>query len=278
MNLSLTFSRRIWLLILLLVLGTILTGGFQSLLSISDIDQLAQIRISSVAQQLLMFMLPAVCTALFITRRPADFLEIKGFPRRRTLLAAMLTMIASIPAMNAIVELFELLPWSESIREAEANIESLSDQILGHGIPNTIIALCIMAILPGLCEELFFRGALMNLFRTRPMSVHLSVWAAAIIFSAMHLQPIGFVPRMLLGAGFGYLTVWTGSLWTAIVCHTLNNAIVIVIKQAGIPSDVVGLSTPVWCVISVIITALGLRAIYIAHKARRSSTRGQKSK
>ena len=48
-------------------------------------------------------------------------------------------------------------------------------------------------------------------------NLHLSVWISAALFSAIHMQFFGFVPRMLLGALFGYLVAYSGSLWPAIV-------------------------------------------------------------
>ena len=58
---------------------------------------------------------------------------------------------------------------------------------------------------------------------------HLGIWITAILFSALHLQFFGFLPRMLLGALFGYLFQWTGNLWLPIVAHFINNAVGVII-------------------------------------------------
>jgi hypothetical protein len=50
---------------------------------------------------------------------------------------------------------------------------------------------------------------------------------AAILFSFMHLQFLGFIPRILLGALFGYMLVWTGSIWVPVLAHFVNNAIAV---------------------------------------------------
>jgi membrane protease YdiL (CAAX protease family) len=39
----------------------------------------------------------------------------------------------------------------------------------------------------------------------------------------MHMQFYGFLPRMALGAMFGYLLVWTGTMWVPILAHFVNN-------------------------------------------------------
>lgn len=268
MNLSLTFGRRLWLLVLLFVLGGVLAVSFDTLLGHLPIDGQAAVRISMVVQQLLMFMLPAVICAMLVTRRPAELLQIKSFPSGKMLGLSLLTFLVSIPAMNCVVEAFERLPWPAEIVEMETAAQTAVQLILGQGAVATVLGICIMAIMPGLCEELFFRGALQNLLRSKPMSAHLAIWLAAIIFSFIHFQPVGFVPRMILGAGFGYLAVWTGSLWTAIACHVLNNAVSVIMMQTGVNPDVVGLSTPVISVISLVLTVVGLRVVYSRSMSR----------
>ncbi len=262
MNLSLTFSRRLWLLTLLFILGGALTVGLSALFERLPMAPEAALRIATVVQQLLMFMLPAVGCAVLITRRPADFLGIRQLPSAGMLGASLLTLIVALPALNCLVEAFGLLPWPESVVKGEEAAQEAYGLLMGKGVAATILGVCIIAIIPGLCEELFFRGALQNLLRSKPMSVHLAVWIAAIVFSLLHFQPIGFVPRMILGAGFGYLAVWTGSLWTAVACHMLNNAVSVLTMQTGVDPGFVGLSTPVLSVVSAVLTAVGLRFIY----------------
>ena len=59
----------------------------------------------------------------------------------------------------------------------------------------------------------------------RNINIHAAVWINAFIFSAIHMQALGLVPRMLLGALFGYMAVWSGSLWLAVLAHALNNSL-----------------------------------------------------
>ena len=89
------------------------------------------------------------------------------------------------------------------------------------------IILFSVAILPAIAEELLFRGALQPMFAKWSGNIHVGIWVSAILFSAIHFQFFGFIPRVLLGAGFGYLVVASGSIWTAIACHFINNAIAV---------------------------------------------------
>ena len=59
-------------------------------------------------------------------------------------------------------------------------------------------------------------------------NTHWGIWISAILFSAMHMQFYGFIPRVLLGALFGYLLVWSGTMWLPVLGHFLNNALAVV--------------------------------------------------
>jgi hypothetical protein len=76
---------------------------------------------------------------------------------------------------------------------------------------------------------LLFRGILIRLFREWLKNAHLAVVISAILFSAMHLQFYGFLPRMVLGILLGYLFVWTRNLWVPILAHLLNNTLSVVV-------------------------------------------------
>jgi membrane protease YdiL (CAAX protease family) len=98
------------------------------------------------------------------------------------------------------------------------------------------IAMFVVAVLPAIGEEIVFRGLLQNEFYRNTKNIHLSIWISAVLFSAIHIQFFGFVPRMLLGAMFGYLYHWSGSLSMAILAHFINNAfsvIAIYLYQLG---------------------------------------------
>jgi membrane protease YdiL (CAAX protease family) len=86
-----------------------------------------------------------------------------------------------------------------------------------------LIGVFVIAFLPAIGEELVFRGMLQpEVFRATG-NQHLAIWISAIIFSAFHVQFFGFVPRMLLGALFGYLYVWSGHFLIPVVAHFVNN-------------------------------------------------------
>ena len=87
-----------------------------------------------------------------------------------------------------------------------------------------IIGMVVIAVLPGIGEELVFRGFLQPTLYRATNNIHVAIWLSAILFSAIHVQFFGFVPRMLLGALFGYLYYWSGNLILPMFAHFLNNA------------------------------------------------------
>jgi uncharacterized protein len=87
----------------------------------------------------------------------------------------------------------------------------------------------IIAVLPAISEELLFRGVLQRIFYGFFRSPHTAIWATSFLFSFIHLQFYGFVPRLILGLSFGYLYYWSGSLWLPMLAHFVNNAVPVVI-------------------------------------------------
>ncbi|WMJ72484.1 CPBP family intramembrane glutamic endopeptidase [Cytophagaceae bacterium ABcell3] len=83
--------------------------------------------------------------------------------------------------------------------------------------------LLVVAILPGIGEELLFRGIIQNEMRSI-VNPHIAIWVTAILFSIIHFQFQGFLPRVALGALFGYLYYWSGNLWIPIIIHFINNS------------------------------------------------------
>lgn len=114
-------------------------------------------------------------------------------------------------------------------REREDTAAELTRFLTDFGsIGELFLALLIIAVLPAIGEEIVFRGLIQNELFRGTKNIHISIWFAAILFSAIHFQFFGFVPRMLLGALFGYLYYWSGNLMLAILAHFVNNAVSVV--------------------------------------------------
>lgn len=95
--------------------------------------------------------------------------------------------------------------------------------------PSLIANICIVAMLPAIAEELAFRGVMLRLSERLMKNSHAAIFFSGLIFSLMHMQFYGFVPRFILGVAFGYMAVWSGSLFVPIVAHFTNNLIAVLI-------------------------------------------------
>jgi membrane protease YdiL (CAAX protease family) len=91
-----------------------------------------------------------------------------------------------------------------------------------------LVVLFVIGFLAAIGEELVFRGMIQRELWRGTLNIHLSIWLTAAIFSAIHLQFYGFIPRLLLGALFGYLYYWSGNLLIPILAHFINNSLIVV--------------------------------------------------
>lgn len=196
----------------------------------------AGMRIATVLQDLLVFILPAVTTALLVTKLPARLLGIDRAPTLRGVALAIATLVASVPAMNLVVEWNSNIHFpasmgavEETLRQLEANAETAVRMLMdGASVPSLIVSVLIIGVLAGVSEELFFRGAFQRILMCTRANPHVIIWTVAVVFSLFHFQFFGFVPRVLLGAFFGYLLWWSGCLWLPVIVHATNNSIVVV--------------------------------------------------
>jgi membrane protease YdiL (CAAX protease family) len=119
--------------------------------------------------------------------------------------------------------------WAKGMEE---NARQLTLFIVKFGsLGEFLTGLCVIALIPGLFEEYLFRGLIQpKVQRIFGNNVHVGIWLTALLFSAFHFQFYGLVPRMLLGALFGYMYVWSGNLALPILAHFTNNAFAIVVS------------------------------------------------
>lgn len=145
-------------------------------------------------------------------------------------LAAMAT-VGALPLLDLSHRLnawlIQFLP--NGLRELADYFEQLAadttEALLVSTEPGATLALLLaIAVLPGVCEELAFRSVFQPLFVRSTRRLHLGVWFGAAVFSAIHMQFHGFLPRMIIGAGLGYVVIWSGSILPAMLAHLINNA------------------------------------------------------
>lgn len=189
------------------------------------------LKILLVLQQILVFLLPALVFARTEGWKATQFYDFKK-PEIAQLILVLALMVFAVPTLSLITEWnahMEFPPFLKGVenwmRDKENDAAETTELVLRmKSIGGLLVNLLVIAATPAVCEELIFRGALQGTFLRLLKNPHVAIWSSAIIFSAIHLQFFGFLPRMLLGAAFGYIYFWTKNLWYTIFAHFLNNA------------------------------------------------------
>lgn len=286
MNRSLTESVKLsptksfGLLLILLLVGLFFTMLAQAGIAAAQVSQKVLLLAGSACQALLAFIFPAFAVAMISSSREGvQELGLRTLPKGVAFLSVMIIYFASLPAMNQIIEWNANMQFpdfmqgiAEQMQAWEDSAADLTDSLLSDtSVPGLILSILIIGCLTGFAEESFFRGGIQRILIRMKIGPHAAIWIAAIIFSAMHFQFFGFIPRMLLGALFGYMYYWTGSLWVSAFAHALNNSMAVItawIDNNGYMScdlDSIGVATgsfPYMALISLIVTAL----LLINHK------------
>lgn len=223
---------------LLLTLGVALCCLVAASITISIIniafgDSQGTLLASNALQEVVAFMLPSFVVAYALSPRPGQWLKIENTGGLSSWGWMAVIMLAVLPMMNCVIDWNESWVFPEGInalmRKMEDEAMAMTNKMLaGDSGGMLLLEILLVGVLTGFSEEIFFRGTLMKVIASNGMSRHLAIWITAIIFSAVHFQFFGFVPRMLLGAFFGYLYYWTSSLWVAAGAHALNNSLAVV--------------------------------------------------
>ncbi len=225
-------------------LGTLLISFFVLLIAVALLqpvvlslctDQRDAFLISSSLQCLLAFIAPSLLTAYLCSPSVSEYVGATSDVAPRQFAGVIVLMIIMLPALNMIVgwnadlQLPEFMSGLEqTFRTWEENAARTTEMILGDtSLFGLISGILIVGCLTGLAEEMFFRAGLQKALTSSGVNHHLAIWTAAFIFSAVHFQFFGFVPRLLLGGLFGYLYCYTGSIWIAATAHALNNSLVV---------------------------------------------------
>jgi len=202
-----------------------------------------------VIYSLSVFLAPPFLIAFIYSRSAFDYLRINKSPKLGSFFLVILLVISLIPIVNILgsVNSSMHLPSAFSglesvIKEMEQNAKIITDRILNvDSIGGLISNIIIIALLPALGEEFFFRGILQRHFTEWFKNEHWAIIVTAFLFSSMHLQFLSFLPRFFLGIILGYLFVMSKSLWLNITAHFVNNAIAVIayyiMIQKGLSPD-----------------------------------------
>lgn len=208
----------------------------ESFLNNPNPENIGVIKLFQIFQSVFLFVIPALIAAWLFSTDMWGYLKTGGKTSGITLILVILILFAAIPAMNMLTWInsrLDLPAWLDAVEQmmitSEENAEKLTKAFLdGRSNADLAVNLFMIAILPAIGEEFLFRGVIQRVFTDWTKNSHWAIAITAFIFSFIHFQFFGFLPRFLLGLLFGYLMIWSGSIWIPVVAHFINNGMAVV--------------------------------------------------
>lgn len=203
---------------------------------LSKPDNVLILKFFQTTQSIGVFIIPPFIVAWFLQGKPSVYLQYRKSPDFQSILLVMAIVFFSNPLINWLNEVnanLALPEWMHSVEIWMKNSEDQATKITEAFLSTTSLSVLLgniimVGVLPAVGEELLFRGIIQQLFKKIFGNAHTAIWVSAALFSALHLQFFGFLPRLVLGAMFGYMLEWSGNLWLPVIAHFINNTVAVI--------------------------------------------------
>ncbi len=154
------------------------------------------------------------------------YLKLKKKPFKKTL---RLNAIKLIDAVRVIIITIFSYPLAVLLQAIFISILNTFTSIEANNValPNNpsqlLVAFVVMAISPGICEEIMFRGVMLDAYKS--MGPRRAIYLSSFLFAIMHMTIANFIGTFFLGIVFGVMVYKTDSIYSAIIGHITNNTI-----------------------------------------------------
>lgn len=180
---------------------------------------------------LLLFGLPAIIYANVFPMERFRWFRLYVPVKPAALVFAILSLVLFTPVVGWIASLLQEMitdqGYKDYVKESNANENWVMSM---PSMRDLLLLLFSSAFIPAVCEELFFRGCLQQVFgQFFGQFPQAGIWATAVIFALVHIDPAAMVPIFFAGLILGYAFYWTGSLRTTILMHFAFNSVSIVL-------------------------------------------------
>lgn len=233
----------------------------------------------ALGSSLIGFLAPALVFSYLVVQQPDEYIGVRNYTPVILLFIAALFMIFFLPTIDITAYFNQKMTLPPSlhgldkwIHDTEATAAEQFKVLLAMKTPaDLVISLFIIAVFPAVSEEFFFRGCLQPIFKRMTQNTHAAVWITAFIFSFIHFEFLGFVPRFLLGAALGYLYAWSGSIWPSVMVHFFNNGLSVLATYlyqhkviAGDPDGGQRMFSQGWVYVATFAVSIGI--MFVFHK------------
>lgn len=229
----------------------------------SDPKVLGYLKLTQFLYTLVVYLAPPLVFAWLADPKPANWMHLDKKPTPIPVVLALLIMLAGLPLVGFMGDWNHTWHFSETTRRMTEQAETLTKALLQmHNFGTLIVNIFLIAVIPAIAEEFFFRGVMQRLMiqMMRPIP-WVAILITGIVFSAIHMEWMDFVPRALLGFLLGAIYYLSGNLWLPIIGHFLNNGLQVVMvylyQVKLIDEDPMKSETTAWyaALLSLIVTA-----------------------
>lgn len=213
---------------LLLIFGLVFSSVLSVFLGISGENAMADVanlQIAQIISQVVGLLLPPVLYVCLVQEKPLNYLGFKKLPLWSLL--GIVAMFAVLPFNTMVAEWNESFEFPEIIKKMQETATAISEKMMNEG--NFIVNLLIFGALAAISEELLFRSVIQKALLKLIRNPHVAIIVTAVLFSAFHMEFYGFFPRVVLGLMLGYMFWMSGSIWSSILMHFVNNATIVML-------------------------------------------------
>lgn len=180
------------------------------------------------------FLFPALAFAYFTHPRPVKYLGIVTPKKPYHIILAVCVLLGALPMLSTIAGWISQLDLGEAVKASQAKNDQLMNALLTISSPAQLIfTFIVLAILPGISEELFFRGIVMRFAARKAPFVFYPILVSAVMFAFMHGNVSGLLSIFIAGLLLGGIYYLTGSIWCSVFAHMVYNGIQIYFSYAA---------------------------------------------
>lgn len=233
---SMIFTLVFGVLIAIPIWGGDVLNKISAIDNSTDPSIITIVKYFQIVSQIGTFIIPVFIFALFDGKKVGSYLKLNVSPGFIIFILAGMSILFAAPLINYLSEWNMQMKMPSSLTGVEHWMRSSEDKAAQltvifldvKTIWGFLVNILMIGILPAIGEEFLFRGIVQPLFHKWTKNIHVAVIIASFLFSAIHMQFYGFIPRFLMGVLLGYSFVWSGSLWVPVFLHFVNNTAAVI--------------------------------------------------
>jgi membrane protease YdiL (CAAX protease family) len=192
------------------------------------------LRFMTIVGQILFIFLPALLFSKWIYGDVSKIISLK-LPNWKEVSLFVLGIIILTPLLQSylyiqnyfIEQLAEVSPLINSIKFLLDSLNELIEKTFGNliradNVPEMLLVIITISVVPAICEEVMFRGYIQRSFGFK-FKPHIAAIFTALFFALYHFNPYGLIPLAIIGFYLGFAAYKSQSLVIPIIIHFLNN-------------------------------------------------------